>query len=193
MTRLDEIIANALAGIPETDVAILAREVVRLRGEQAVVVPEIPMGTALQRLGLRLTQILDGHEFAVLEHEFLNPAIKEMQKLSVLSDRGLGEGVVVPELTTDDAHRELLRVSPGGTYSAVQEDSFRDGYDFARTRAIPSDRVLEDGMVAMSAIKRKCQNDDEDAIETLALCGYGEQAELLEAAIRANQGGADHA
>ena len=60
----------------------------------AVVVPEVPMGTALQRLGLRLTQILDGHEFAVLEHEFLNPAIEEMQKLSVLSDRALGEGMV---------------------------------------------------------------------------------------------------
>ena len=61
---------------------------------RAVVVPEVPMGTALQRLGLRLTQILDGHEFAVLEHEFLNPAIEEMQKLSVLSDRALGEGMV---------------------------------------------------------------------------------------------------
>lgn len=41
MTRLEEIIANALAGIPETDAAILAREVVRLRGERAVVVPEL--------------------------------------------------------------------------------------------------------------------------------------------------------
>ena len=39
MTRIDEIIANALAGIPETDVAILAREVVRLRGATSVVVP----------------------------------------------------------------------------------------------------------------------------------------------------------
>ena len=42
MTRLDEIIANALAGIPETDAAILAREVVRLREARAVVVPEYP-------------------------------------------------------------------------------------------------------------------------------------------------------
>ena len=41
MTRLDEIIASALAGIPETDAAILAREVVRLREAQAVVVPEL--------------------------------------------------------------------------------------------------------------------------------------------------------
>ena len=42
MTRIDEIIANALAGIPETDAAILAREVVRLRGATSVVVPEYP-------------------------------------------------------------------------------------------------------------------------------------------------------
>ena len=33
MTQIDQIIADALAGIPETDVAILAREVVRLREE----------------------------------------------------------------------------------------------------------------------------------------------------------------
>ena len=59
----------------------------------AVVVPEVPMGTALQRLGLRLTQILDGHEFAVLEHEFLNPALEEMQKLSIPADRVPGEGM----------------------------------------------------------------------------------------------------
>lgn len=31
MTQIDQIIADALAGMPETDVAILAREVVRLR------------------------------------------------------------------------------------------------------------------------------------------------------------------
>ena len=31
MTQIDQIIADALAGLPETDVAILAREVVRLR------------------------------------------------------------------------------------------------------------------------------------------------------------------
>ena len=41
MTRLDEIIANALAGIPETDVVILAREVARLRGKRVAVAPEM--------------------------------------------------------------------------------------------------------------------------------------------------------
>lgn len=41
MTQIDQIIADALAGLPETDVAILAREVVRLREAPAVVVPEL--------------------------------------------------------------------------------------------------------------------------------------------------------
>lgn len=40
MTQIDQIIADALAGLPETDVAILAREVVRLRDARTVVVPE---------------------------------------------------------------------------------------------------------------------------------------------------------
>ena len=41
MTQIDQIIADALAGSPETHVAILAREVVRLREPPAVVVPEL--------------------------------------------------------------------------------------------------------------------------------------------------------
>lgn len=39
MMQIDQIIADALAGSPETHVAILAREVVRLREAPAVVVP----------------------------------------------------------------------------------------------------------------------------------------------------------
>jgi hypothetical protein len=45
MTHIDQIIADALAGSPETHVAILAREVVRLRGWPAVVVPPLPKPT----------------------------------------------------------------------------------------------------------------------------------------------------
>ncbi|MHB8762418.1 MAG: hypothetical protein ACYC6J_08600 [Coriobacteriia bacterium] len=41
MNALDQIIADALAGSPETHVAMLAREVVRLRGAWVVVVPEL--------------------------------------------------------------------------------------------------------------------------------------------------------
>ena len=39
MTKIDQIIADALAGSPETHVAILAREVVRLREAPAVIPP----------------------------------------------------------------------------------------------------------------------------------------------------------
>ena len=41
MTQIDQIIADALAGSPETHAAILAREVVRLREAHAVVVPQL--------------------------------------------------------------------------------------------------------------------------------------------------------
>ena len=141
MNALDQIIADALAGSPETHVAILAREVVRLREARAV---------------------------------------------------------VVPELTDDEIHARLLKLFPDADADPSEREwCFKDSrwaYNLAasRARAIPADRVLGEGMVAMNAIKRKCQNDDEDAIEALTFCGYGEQAELLEAAIRANQGGADH-
>ena len=57
MTRLDEIIANALAGIPETDAAILAREVVRLREAQAVVVPDDTFTLDLDEFGKGLACI----------------------------------------------------------------------------------------------------------------------------------------
>ena len=102
--------------------------------------------------------------------------------------------VVVPELTDDEIHARLIKLFPDvGEDAPEREWCFKDSrwaYNLAasRARAIPADRVLGDGMAAMAAIKRKCQNDDEDAIETLSLCGYGEQADLLEAAIRANQG-----
>ena len=141
MTRLDEIIANALAGIPETDVAILAREVVRLREAQAVVVPA-----------------WDVNAFAVA-------CVKE------------------------GAYAE------GDLRNAIKNAEM--GYNFAVSRAytIPADRVLGDGEVKMEICERDCREDDEDALEVLRVCGYGQQAEMLEVAIkahdlRANQGGA---
>ena len=57
MTRLDEIIANALAGIPETDVSILAREAVRLREARAVVVPDDTFTLDLDEFGKGLVCI----------------------------------------------------------------------------------------------------------------------------------------
>ena len=89
MTRLDEIIANALAGIPETDAAILAREVVRLREAPALVVPE-PTGRDLQEMAAEmrvdgdLVDFLAGASKVVLWYRSKIRAIP--------ADRVLGDG-----------------------------------------------------------------------------------------------------
>lgn len=58
MSALDQIIADALAGLPETDVAILAREVVRLR-ESALGLGEIGVNPgAIEFLGVFFDQRL---------------------------------------------------------------------------------------------------------------------------------------
>lgn len=58
MTQIDQIIADALAGLPETNVAILAREVVRLR-EQRVSCGEMIVKTgAIELLGVFFDQRL---------------------------------------------------------------------------------------------------------------------------------------
>ncbi|HNY31746.1 MAG TPA: hypothetical protein PKO15_12730 [Fibrobacteria bacterium] len=58
MTHIDQIIADALAGSPETDVAILAREVVRLRGS-ALGLGEIGVNPgAIELLGVFFDQRL---------------------------------------------------------------------------------------------------------------------------------------
>ena len=107
--------------------------------------------------------------------------------------------VMVPDLTEDDAHRELLRVSPGRTYSAEQADSFRDGYDFARTRAIPADRVLGDGMVAVDRAELEALQEllaqarcAAHAVEDNGECDMTGICSAVFAcdSIRANQGGA---
>ena len=132
MTRLDEIIANALAGIPETDAAILAREVVRLREAQAVVLPA-----------------WDASAFA----------------LACVKEGAYAEG----DLRNAIKNAEM-------------------GYNFAvsRARAIPADRVLGDGEVKMEVCERDCREDDDEALEILRVCGYGQQAEMLEVAIKAH-------
>ena len=110
-------------------------------------VPEVPMGTALQRLGLRLTQILDGHEFAVLEHEFLNPALEEMQKLSIQSDRVPGEGMAAlrrfAERCAQRDHQPDEHIGSAKCVACEAEDALR---------AIPADRVLGDGMEARTVV-----------------------------------------
>ena len=69
MNALDQIIADAIAGSPEAHVAILAREVVRLREARAVVVPELPTwedGESKLRRGEKLTAL----EKFVIDHDW---------------------------------------------------------------------------------------------------------------------------
>ena len=130
MTRIDQIIADALAGSPETHVAILAREVVRLREVGAV---------------------------------------------------------VVPELTDEDYFCLVQRVTcPRGTESAGQ---LLTVFIRERARAIPADRVLEEGMIQVDP--RLLMLLD----KALESCGYAPVHVLRQAiqhALRANQGGTDH-
>ena len=102
--------------------------------------------------------------------------------------------VVVPEPTEES----LVRA--GGPYCINDREPFQRGarwaVEFVRenARAIPADRVLGEGEIKMEICERDCREDDEDALEVLRVCGYGQQAEMLEVAIkahdlRANQGG----
>lgn len=68
-------------------------------------------------------------------------------------------------------------------------------------RTIPADRVLGEGEVAIEICERDCREDDDEVLEVLRICGYGQHADMLEvaikahekrAALRANQGGANH-
>ena len=91
MTRIDEIIANALAGIPETDVAILAREVVRLREAPTVVVPEwvaITFASACVKAGAYAEgDLRDAIKNAETGYNFAASRVR-----AIPADRVLGEG-----------------------------------------------------------------------------------------------------
>ena len=101
--------------------------------------------------------------------------------------------MAVPELTPEWCD-EIWRNAPRNveTWTVIEWVCKQDRERF---RAIPADRVLGDGEVKMEICDRDCREDDEDALEVLRVCGYGQQAEMLEVAIkahalRANQGGA---
>lgn len=93
MNALDQIIADALAGSPETHVAMLAREVVRLREARAVVVPEYPQVLVWQSVGHteRHAGILEGVKWARDHASAISP------------DRVLGEGMAAASQAYIDA------------------------------------------------------------------------------------------
>lgn len=108
MTRIDQIIADALAGSPETHVAILAREVARLREAPAVVVPPLPKPTG--------------------------------RRADDAPVWGMPEDL-------EDVCRQA-----GNPVLAAYQVGIRRGHAIAENsvRAIPADRVLGEGMVAVS-------------------------------------------
>ena len=96
MTRLDEIIANALAGIPETDAAILAREVVRLRGATSVVVPEPTMFDVNREYFERFATVFTSQHAREAHKTGFLAGVDWFREHSraIPADRVLGEGMV---------------------------------------------------------------------------------------------------
>ena len=93
MTRIDQIIADALAGSPETHVALLAREVVRLRGAPAVVVPELTKleADSLEQAAIdQSIQAYGGWDWARLIMFGYNLATSRAR--AIPADRVLGDG-----------------------------------------------------------------------------------------------------
>jgi hypothetical protein len=90
MTQIDQIIADALAGSPETHVAILAREVVRLRESPAVVVPEIMLSDISNECGAMLCDDREAFRRGALwAQKFITSRLRPIP-----ADRVLGEGMV---------------------------------------------------------------------------------------------------
>ena len=90
MTQIDQIIADALAGSPETHVAILAREVVKLREAPAVVVPEpTPDEWSGIAENARSADMVDFLAGAVAYGLWLRGKVR-----AIPADRVLGEGMV---------------------------------------------------------------------------------------------------
>ena len=91
MMQLDQIIADAIAGSPETHVAILAREVVRLREERAVVAPESDEVESLRDTVRFLASVVS--KGAQIRHQIINGG--ELLQLSAprFFHRGNGFGV----------------------------------------------------------------------------------------------------
>jgi hypothetical protein len=90
VSRIDQIIADALAGSPETHVAMLAREVVRLRDAPAVVVPEIMLSDISNECGAMLCDDREAFRRGALwAQKFITSRAR-----AIPADRELGEGMV---------------------------------------------------------------------------------------------------
>ena len=136
MTHIDQIVADALAGSPETHVAILAREVVRLREAPAVVAPELT-DDDLNRYSM------DCDERDALEFGY---------KLAASRFASAGRTVIPP--LTDDEIEERYRSLTNGTDELEREWCYKDcrwAYSLAvyRARVAVAGSMLGIGMVAV--------------------------------------------
>jgi hypothetical protein len=104
--------------------------------------------------------------------------------------------VAIPPLTGGEIEARLLKLFPGiSEDDPLRESCFKDSrwaYNLAvsRARAIPADRVLGEGMVALRRFAERCAQRDHQPDEHIgsAKCVACE----AEDALRANHGGADH-
>ena len=187
--RIDQIIADALAGSPETHVAILAREVVRLREAPAVVAPELT-DDDLNRYSM------DCDERDALEFGY---------KLAASRFASAGRTVIPP--LTDDEIEERYRSLTNGTDELEREWCYKDcrwAYSLAvyRARVAVAGSMLGTGMVAVDRrIIEKFTTGCHEWMLGLGRCGDqypGGERQLcskcapLRAALRTNHEGADH-
>ena len=169
-----------------------AKITIETRFDESMIVQEIhgaSHGESLVKSVIRLKE--DGTRKALSELGYMEPAEAKALRARVAELEALA--VVVPEPTSQQWINEVLDPA------YLEDEPFaviRHATKWFRknSRAIPAGRVLGDGEVKMEICERDCREDDEDALEVLRVCGYGQQAEMLEAAIkahdlRANQGG----
>ena len=190
MPYIDQIITDALAGSPETHVAILAREVVRLREAPAVVAPELT-DDDLNRYSM------DCDERDALEFGY---------KLAASRFASAGRTVIPP--LTDDEIEERYRSLTNGTDELEREWCYKDcrwAYSLAvyRVRVAVAGNMLGIGMVAVDAEElralERVRMEAEYVKDAFQQMGEFSQMEgVMRAlheldALRANQGGANHA
>ena len=166
MTRIDQIISDALAGSPETHVAILAREVVRLREAPAVVAPELT-DDDLNRYSM------DCDERDALEFGY---------KLAASRFESAGRTVIPP--LTDDEIEERYRSLTNGTDELEREWCYKDcrwAYSLAvyRARVAVAGSMLGTGMVAVDAARLAALEAENVRLKIAHLRRMAERADCL--------------
>ena len=164
MTKIDQIIADALAGSPETHVAILAREVVRLREERAVVVPELTEEDLVRAGG---PYCINDREPFQRGARWAAAFIRENSR-AIPADRELGEGMVA----VDREEWERLQKFERDTKEADSRYC-SDCAHYRRSQSCPG-----------------CTHPESPQNEYAFDWLLAQRCEFY--ALRANQGGADH-